>query len=439
MSGEAEVVRLLIDLAFLLVAAKAGGWVAERVGQPPVLGELLAGLLVGPSLLGLVAGDGWRLAPDLSPGSVEGTVLGFLATLGAILLLFEVGLESDLRSMRKVGASSSFVALIGIAASFAAGYLASWALARAWPAWSAAGSALPPSLLHVLVGATFTATSVGITARVLGDMGRLRTSEARIILGAAVLDDVGGLLVLAAVGAIAAAAVAGGGLDPTALLWVGAGALLFLGLSIGAGFRLAPRALDLLAEKSQRPGSLLLAAVAFALTMAFLAEVAQLAAIVGAFVAGLLLAPARSAHRLFAEVRPVGALLVPLFFVTLGMRADLTQLEGHGLQVLVIGVALAAAAVLAKLACGLGVVRRQADRLLVGIGMVPRGEVGLIFAAFGLDKGILANWQYTALLLAVFVTTLVTPPWLKASARRFTHDAGPSLAGSEQLGRILEP
>ncbi|MCA1819740.1 MAG: cation:proton antiporter, partial [Halobacteriales archaeon] len=213
----------------------------------------------------------------------------------------------------------------------------------------------------------------------------------------------------------------------------------FLLAAVLLGIRLVPRGADLAAERLQAPGALVVLGVAFALAMAWLGEQAGLAAIVGAFVAGILVAPARHAHRLFEDVRPVGALFVPLFFVTLGMRVDLTALAGHGLAVLAIGLGLAVAAVVAKLVCGLGVVGGQASRLVVGVGMVPRGEVGLLFAATGLAAGLLANWQYAALLLAVFLTTLATPPMLRALAGRFTHDASPALAGTERLAHILEP
>jgi Kef-type K+ transport system membrane component KefB len=422
---------ILYDLAVLFVAAKLGGEAAERARLPPVLGELVAGLLLAGGLLG-----GPLRLPDLSheaPGDAETGILMALASLGAILLLFEVGLESRIGEMRKVGGSSLLVAFVGIVASFAVGYAASWALAGAWTAWATADAALPAHLLHVFVGAALTATSVGITARVLSDLGKTATPEARIILGAAVLDDVGGLVVLAVVAALAQAALAGDAVDTLGLLRVVGVALLFFVLALGLGLRLVPRAYDALADRFRIAGFPLVLAVAFALAMAYAASLAGLADIVGAFAAGLILAETRHAHRLFEQLRPLAALFVGLFFVTLGMRIDVAAVADRVGPVLAIGVGLAALAVLGKLACGLGVLRRQADRLVVGVGMVPRGEVGLIFAGLGLSTGLVANWQYAALLVMVFVTTLVTPLWLARLQARFTPDLGtpstPSRAG----------
>lgn len=428
---------ILYDLAVLFVAAKLGGEAAERLRLPPVLGELVAGLLLAAGLLGGVL----RL-PDLSGHGGAGSeaeiaVLEALAAIGAILLLFEVGLETRIREMRKVGLSSMLVALIGIVLSFAIGFAASWGLAQAWSPWASAEAALPPYLLHVFIGAALTATSVGITARVLSDLGRLSTPEARIILGAAVLDDVGGLVILAVVAALATAALGGDPVDSMGLLKVIAVALAFLVLSIGLGLRVVPKAYDALTERFRVSFFPLVLAVAFALAMAYAASLAGLADIVGAFAGGLLLAETKHAHRLFEQLRPVAALFVGLFFVTLGMRVDVGQFADNVVAVLAIGVGLTVLAILGKLACGLGVVKRQADRLTVGVGMVPRGEVGLIFAGLGLATGLLANWQYAALLVMVFLTTLVTPLWLARRKDRFTLEPGPAPMG-EGLAKAAE-
>ncbi|MEA3165252.1 MAG: hypothetical protein QOJ26_96 [Thermoplasmata archaeon] len=426
---------ILYDLAVVLVAAKLGGEAAARLRMPPVLGELVAGVLLAAGLLG----GPLRLA-DLTGAEPAGTradVLLAFAAIGAILLLFEVGLATRLGEMRRVGASSLLVALIGIAVSFALGYATSWGLAQAWSPWHAADAALPPHLLHVFVGAALTATSVGITARVLSDLGRLGSPEARIVLGAAVLDDVGGLLIFAVVAALADAAVGGGGPDAAALLKTLGLAFAFLLVALLVGRAVVPKACDAMADRFRTPFVPLVVAIAFAIAMAYAASRAGLADIVGAFVAGLLLAEARHAPMIAEQLRPIGAFLVGLFFVTLGMRIDVAQVAADPVPVLAVGLGLAVVAVLGKLACGLGVVRRQADRLVVGVGMVPRGEVGLIFAGLGLSTALLANWQYAALLIMVFLTTMVTPLWLGRLKDRFTPD-GPVAASDDQLAKTAD-
>jgi Kef-type K+ transport system membrane component KefB len=431
----ADEARILLDLLLVLLAAKVGGELAERVRQPAVLGELLVGVALGPTLLGGVLG-----LPRLDGGSGGAEVLLALASFGAVLLLFEVGLETDVRAMAKVGLSSLTVALIGIVVSFALGYSFSAALAKLWAPWAVADAALPAPLLHVLVGAALTATSVGITARVLGDLGRLRTAEARIVLGAAVLDDVGGLLILSGVSAAVSAAHAGGGLGVAGLARTAAIALGFLAVVLAVGLPFAAKAHDWLADRLRSKGVAAALAVLFALLLAWGAGHAGLAPIVGAFLAGLLLARSRHAHGITAGLKPVAGLFVGFFFVTLGMRVDAGAFEGHGLAVLAIGLALAAVAVAAKLACGLGVLRGEANRWPVAVGMAPRGEVGLIFAALGLASGVLAGWQYAVLVLVALLTTVVTPPWLKALRGSFRPDADgrPEPPGGK-VAAVMEP
>ncbi len=463
MSGGAGVV--LLQVLLVLVGAKVGGELAERIRQPAVLGELVVGILLGASLFGgfvgmpdfelareaerlqeSADGEGGLLAlgsffHERSAELLSLEVLSFLATLGVILLLFEVGLESDVKELARVGASSLVVALVGIAASFVLGYAFSWALARAWAPWQAAGDALPPYLLHVFVGATLTATSVGITARVLADMGQLQSREARIILGAAVLDDIGGLIILAIVAALVDAAAGGATVSATGILWITAKAIGFLAVALAVGLKAVPRAFDALVARFRIKGFPVALAISFALLMAYLASLFGLADIVGAFAGGLILAQAKAAHRIFEDLRPLAAVFVGFFFVTLGMRVDLTRMEGHAAAVLGIGIVLTLIAVLAKLTCGWGVLRRDdASRLVVGVGMAPRGEVGLIFAALGLEAGLIANWQYTAVILVVLATTFVTPIWLKRLHGGFR--ARLDTTGTEHaqaMSEVLEP
>lgn len=382
---------ILLKLVVLILVAKLAGELAERIKQPAVLGELLAGVLLGPSLFGLV---------DLSEHNDTVTLIGFLASFGAIILLMEVGLETRLKDMLGVGVSALLVAIIGIVGSFAFGFVASWALAKAG-IWD------DSLLFHVFVGATMTATSVGITARVLSDMGRLATAEARTILGAAVLDDVGGLLILAVVSALAA-----GALDPGALALKAGLAIAFLVVALLLGVRAAPWILDQLARARVR-GLLIAVAVAFTLLMAYLAELTGLAGIVGAFTAGLILAQTRQQPTLHERIRTLGDIFVPIFFVFVGLQVDLRGIGANVGPMLLAATVIVLSGIAGKVVAGFGVVERATSKYAVGVGMIPRGEVGLIFALVGVQAGLIVGWQYTALLLAIAITTFITPVWLK--------------------------
>lgn len=388
-----EIAPILLKLLLLLVTAKIAGELAERLKQPAVLGELLAGILLGPSILGHFAFF------DFASGSA-GEIIRFIAELGVILLLFEVGLETKLKDMMAVGKSAGFVALIGIGGAFVVGFaLASFLGYVGF--WS------DNTLFHVFVGATLTATSVGITARVLSDLGRLATAEARIILGAAVLDDVGGLIILAIV-----LALTNGALDPIGIATQAGIALGFLVVALLVGIRFMPFVLERISRARVR-GVVVAAGFAFALLMAYLAEVVGLAAIVGAFAAGLILANTRQQHVLSERVRTVGDIFVPFFFVFVGLQVNLTGVGDNVLKLAAAVVLLTIAGVVGKIIAGWGVTERGLDKLAVGVGMIPRGEVGLIFALAGLSAGLMEAWEYAAILLVVAITTFITPVWLK--------------------------
>lgn len=404
---------ILFGLAVLVVAAKAGGLLVQRWCQPPVLGELLVGVALG-NLLPLAFGGG-----GIAFVRSEPTLL-VLAEIGVLILLFDVGLEADLRALFKVGWSSLLVALVGILVPILLG-------------WAAAAWLLPesPRLAHVFIGATLSATSVGITARVLKDLGKTQTREGQIILGAAVIDDVLGLVVLAIItGAVAAAAAGGPGLS-----WLGIGGILvraglFLGLTIGVG-HLFSRPIVRLAARTGQPGILLVIGLALCFTMAFVAELIGLADIIGAFAAGLMLDPygegvrAREEEATLSELmRPLSSLFVPLFFVLIGIQVHLASMVHP--RILVLGSVLILCALAGKLACALGVRERGVNRLAVAIGMVPRGEVGLIFAGIGAaltlrGEPVLSQGAFSAIVLMVLVTTLIAPIGLRwAFARRRT-------------------
>lgn len=402
----------LLGLAVILLAAKIGGDLAARIGQPPVLGELLAGVVLGNlDLLGVGWAEPWQSAP-----AVE-----VLASLGVLMLLFEVGLESTVGDMLKVGVPSMLVAVVGVTIPFVLG-------------WGVGAVMLPQqsAYAHAFLGATLTATSVGITARVFQDLGRSRSLEARVILGAAVIDDVLGLVILAIVSGVIVAADQGTAPSVTDIALVLAKAVVFLVGALVIGLRLSPVLFRLLSALRVR-GVLLAAALAFCFALAYLAAVVGLAPIVGAYAAGLILEDAhfrdladRREHALPDLIHPLSAFLAPVFFVLTGMRVTLDALART--DVLALGILLTMAAVIGKLAAGLGAFGTPLDRLSIGIGMVPRGEVGLIFASIGLtltvgDERVVDGGLYSAVVMMVLVTTLVTPPALKWSLHRRREDS----------------
>lgn len=398
---------LLVGLAAILVAAKVGGDLAARVGQPPVLGELLAGVL-----LGNVALTGWTGLEFIGTDPT----LAMLAELGVVVLLFQVGLESTVRQMLSVGLAATLVATLGVVAPFGLGYLvARWML----PAEEV--------YTHLFVGATLCATSVGITARVLRDLGESKSPEAGVILGAAVVDDVMGLVILAAVTSMIASAEAGTSVDVAAIGWIVAKAVLFLGGAIALGAALAPTIFRV-GLKLKATGVLLAFSLAFCFLVAWTGSWLGLAPIVGAFAAGLVLEGAhyqdfvaRGEHQLEELIEPVATFLLPVFFVRMGMGVDLTVF----LDPNIMGTALllTAAAMLGKQACALGVLGRGMRSLAVGIGMIPRGEVGLIFASVGASMTlhghkVVSPALFSAIVVMVILTTVVTPPALTWSLRR---------------------
>ena len=394
--------ELLLTLAVILGAAKLGGDLAERVGQPAVLGELLVGVLLGN--LGFI-GLPWARAAVADP------TLDALARLGAVLLLFEVGLESTVGDILKVGGRSFAVAVLGV--------VTPWILGWGVGAWL-----LPQhsTYVHAFLGATLTATSVGITARVMQDLERSHTPEARIILGAAVIDDVLGLVILAGITSVISAANLGTDLSYGQLALVLAKALAFLVSALALGRAVSPRLFGW-TRKLRGRGLLLTTALVFCFVLAYLASVVGLAPIVGAYAAGLVLEKVHyvsftsgGEHPLEDLVRPIGTLLVPVFFVLMGMRVDLAAFTRP--EILGLAGLLTVAAVLGKQACAFAGFGPRLDPLVIGIGMIPRGEVGLIFANLGLaltlhGERIVDQRVYSAVVIMVVMSTLVTPPALK--------------------------
>ncbi len=413
----ADVARVVLALAVILAGAKLGGDLAERIGQPAVLGELVAGVLLGNlDLFGVT----WfrSLTADAS--------INVLAQIGVLILLFEVGLESTVRDMLKVGAVATAVAALGVATPFALG-------------WGVGALLLPAHspYAHAFLGATLTATSVGITARVLKDLGKSHLVEARIILGAAVIDDVLGLVILAVVAGVIEAASGGVALSLGATGLVVLKAAVFLVGALGLGVVLSPW-LFRFALRLRGRGVLLATALVILFLLSWLAAAIGLAPIVGAYAAGLILEEVhwreferRGEQKLGTLVQPIAAFLVPVFFVLMGMRVELRTFANPG--ILLLALLLTVAAIVGKQACALGVWQRGVDRLSVGLGMIPRGEVGLIFASIGLGltlhgERIVDEAVYSAVVIMVIVTTLVTPPalqWSLGRRARPAEDAAP--------------
>lgn len=392
---------VLLSLTIILIVAKFGGHFAHRVGQSGVLAELIIGIALGN--LGLF---GIRSLEFLK----HNEVLEIFSELGVVLLLFEVGLETTVSDMAKVGLSSFLTAVFGVVAPFLLG-------------WAVSSYFLPDAelLVHAFVGATLTATSVGITARVLKDIGKIHRIEARIILGAAVIDDVLGLVTLAVVSGVISAAENGGELTVSHIGRIIGVAVLFFVLAVVVG-RYLVRLLFSVVGRLRGDGLLLSAALIICFSLSFLTAAIGLAPIVGAFAAGLILEPAqyqalrdREGKTLEHLIHPLVALFAPVFFVLMGAKVDLAVFGDP--SVLGFAVALSLAAIIGKQVCGFGVLDKGADRIAVGLGMIPRGEVGLIFAAIGAGltlhgQRVIDNSTYGAVVIMVLLTTLLTPPLL---------------------------
>ena len=401
------VVPVLLGLIVILLAAKIGGEVFERMGQPAVLGELVFGMALGG--LGLLGFHGL----DFLKTSVG---IEILAQLGVILLLFQVGLESNVGEMLSVGWSSLLVAVLGVIAPFFLG-------------WGVSAWLLPDeeTLAHVFIGATLCATSVGITARVLADLGKLSARESKIVLGAAVIDDVLGLVILSVVSGTIAAANSGGSLDALDTLAIIGKAVAFLVGALLIGGWLSRRVFRL-AGFLKVQGILLALALSVCFLLAYVADRIGLATIVGAFAAGLILDGVqyrelgeKTKHKIEELIHPLCSFLVPVFFVLMGLRVDLSSFGRT--SVLGFAALLSLAAVLGKMICAAGVIERGLDRLSVAVGMVPRGEVGLIFAGIGAQltlhgRSVITPPVFAAVVVMVIVTTLVTPPALKITLAR---------------------
>ena len=381
MDHTAEILR---QLFVLLIAAKVGDEIFKRLRQPPIIGEILAGVLVGPAVLG------WYEVNS------ETTLF---AEIGVVLLLFQVGVETRLHDLVRVGPAALAVGALGVALPFAGGF-------------ALAGLLGSPLVVAVFLAAALTATSVGITSGVLRDLGVLGTRAGRVILGAAVIDDVLAMLILAFASGLAAGSAS---LDRIAVLV--AVAVLFIGIVLVGGTRILACRRSILtdprfAETPFLPGMIIM------LGLAALASQIGLAAIIGAFLAGMVVGESSERHALEAEVAPVAAFFTPFFFGFIGAQVDLAGLADLGTLALVAGVT--AIAIATKfIGAFIGAIRLgRAEAALIGWGMVPRGEVGIVVAGLGLQIGAIEGQLYTVVVAMAVLTTLIVPPFLPALVAR---------------------
>ncbi len=410
---------VLLSLVMIYVASKVGGEISNRLGFPPVLGELIGGVIIGISALKFVVFPGVGVsAPDsllmqflqftvsASPeaiGSIfreDSQVISILSELGVFILLFEIGLESNLSELLKVGTQAVVAATVGVVVPFAAGTLGLIYFFHL------------PVIPSVFAGAALTATSIGITSRVLAELGQLTTKEGQIILGAAVVDDVLGIIVLAVV-----ASLAGTGqvdVKEVGLIIVSAVGFL-LGVLFAGG--LINQAFLSMAGLFKTRGGIIVPALVLAFILGYLGAALRLEAILGAFAAGLVLDDTDKREDLEKLLKPIADIFVPIFFVVVGAKTDLNVLNPaipENRSGLIIASFLITVAILGKVVTGLAVFGQPGiNRLAIGVGMIPRGEVGLVFAAVGNASGTLSPSLNVAVILMVIITTFLAPPLLR--------------------------
>ncbi|MBD1915473.1 cation:proton antiporter [Phormidium sp. FACHB-322] len=421
--SEAEVEPLvlasvLLSLVVVYLAAKIGGELCARVNLPAVLGELIGGVVVGVSAMHLIVfpeggGEVQSLLMNLvgmttgqAPSDLlrvfqgESEVISVLAELGVIVLLFEIGLESDLKELIRVGPQAAVVAVVGVVVPFAAGTAGLIAIFGI------------DTIPAVFAGAALTATSIGITAKVLAEMQQLSSKEGQIIIGAAVLDDVLGIIVLAVVASLAKT----GEIEILNVAFLIAGAATFLVGSIFLGRLLSPYFVMVVNQMRTR-GQVIISSLIFAFVLAYIAAAIQLEAILGAFAAGLILAETSKHKEIEEQISPIADMLVPIFFIVVGARTDisvLNPLNPENRAGLVIASFLVVVAILGKVITGFAIFGQPGiNRLAVGVGMIPRGEVGLVFAGVGAASGVLTESLDAAIIVMVIFTTFVAPPLLR--------------------------
>lgn len=410
---------VLLSLVAIYLASKIGGELSNWLGFPPVLGELVGGVVVGLSALHLlVFPEGGASSSDsaimaflqltagLNPEAAEATfqaqseVISILSELGVVILLFEVGLQSNLKELLEAGIQATVVACVGVAVPFAAGTGGLMYLFGV------------PAVPAIFAGAALTATSIGITSKVLSELGHLTSKEGQIIVGAAVIDDVLGIIVLAVVASLAKT----GEVDITNVVYLIISSTVFLGGAILLG-NLFNKSFVAIADKLKTRGYLIIPALIFAFILSYIGAAIHLEAILGAFAAGLVFDETDKRKELEAQLMPIADLLVPIFFVSVGAKTDLGVLNPAvpaNREGLAIATFLITVAIVGKVVTGAAVWGQQSiNRLAIGVGMIPRGEVGLVFAGVGSASGALSAPLEAAIIMMVILTTFLAPPLLR--------------------------
>lgn len=427
---------VLLSLVVVYFASKVGGELCTRIDLPPVLGELVAGVLVGISALHLlifpegsaiVGSDSvlmqfLQTSAHLSPEAfdyvfhAQGEVISVLAELGVVVLLFEIGLQSDLKELLRVGPQATLVAIVGVVTPFALGTAGLMLLFHT------------PVIPAIFAGAALTATSIGITAKVLSEIGRLTSREGQIIIGAAVMDDVLGIIVLAVVASLAR----DGQVEVANVVYLIISSAVFLVGAIWLGRLLSPLFVSIV-DGMQTRGKLLLVSLIFAFVLSYVAQIIHLEAILGSFAAGLILAETEKRKELEEQVLPIADMFVPIFFIVVGARTDVSVLNPfvpENREGLIIAAFLIAVAIAGKVVTGLAVFGQPGiNRLAIGVGMIPRGEVGLVFSAVGSASGVLSKSLNAAIIVMVILTTFVAPPLLRIVFAK--GDGEPALAEAQ--------
>jgi Kef-type K+ transport system membrane component KefB len=435
--GPLVLAGVLVSLIVIYLASKLVGEICARINLPPVLGELIAGVLIGVSVLNLLifpGGEGQEstsalltflqatdgLTPEATAQVADsiGEVITVLSEVGVIILLFEIGLESDLKELIRVGPQAATVAVIGVAVPFTLGTAGLISLFSV------------PAVPAIFAGAALTATSIGITAKVLAEIQRLSSREGQIIIGAAVLDDVLGIIVLAVVASLAKT----GEIQILNIVYLIVSATVFLIGAILLGRLFNPYFVALV-DRLKTRGQIILPALIFAFVLAYIGAAIHLEAILGAFAAGLVLAETEKRTEIEEQVIPIADMLVPVFFVVVGAKTDISVLnpfDPANREGLIIATFLVIIAIIGKVVTGLGVFGQPGiNRLAIGIGMVPRGEVGLVFAGVGASTGVLSESLDAAIIVMVIITTFIAPPLLRLVFEEPKAEAVESLQESE--------
>ncbi|MEM9770949.1 MAG: cation:proton antiporter [Cyanobacteria bacterium P01_D01_bin.73] len=421
-AGPFVLAGVLLSLIVVYLASKIGGELCVRLDLPPVLGELVGGVVVGVSVLNLlvfpeegaaaIATDSRLMGFLQATAGVDPDIMGsvfastsetvnVLSEIGVILLLFEIGLESDLNELIRVGPQAAIVAVVGVVTPFllGTGGLVYFFNLDTVPA--------------IFAGAALTATSIGITAKVLAEIQRLSSREGQIIIGAAVLDDILGIVILAVVASLAKE----GTVEISNVLILVASAAAFLIGVIVLGRLLIPYFVGLMDQLKTR-GQVLILSLTLAFALAYVADVIQLEGILGAFAAGLVLAETKKRDELEEQVKPVADVLVPVFFVAVGAKTNLGVLNPAvpaNREGLIIAAFLIAVAIVGKVVTGYTLFggKEKVNKLAIGVGMIPRGEVGLVFAGVGSASGVLPESLDAAIIVMVIATTFLAPPMLR--------------------------